>query len=266
MEPGLLPVVRRHWRLIAIVTAACALAGAIFATTAKKTYEAETDLLVGPVDADYATLQASGQLGRTYAELAASERVVVPAAHGAGVNLPPKKAVDKVSATSNEITRIVTIRVRNGDPRAAARMANGLAASLIELRRTLPPQPSAPVDALLREPELVGMRRSERAAVRRAAARVLTRTNAGVLQVIDRAEPPSGAVAPRVPLIVLLAAVAGALAAFAFAIVRDGLRRERVLDELEAPDLLDGYVARETAPREVEVDEWLGEKRRAESS
>jgi capsular polysaccharide biosynthesis protein len=264
MEPGLLPVVRRHWRLIAIVTAACALAGLIFATTATKTYEAQTDLLVGPVDADYATIQASGQLGRTYAELAASERLVGPAARRAGVALPPKEAVKKVTATSNEITRIVEVRVRNADPRAAARMANALAASLVELQRTLPPQPAAPVDALLREPELLRMTRSERAAVRRAAARVLTRTNAGVLQVVDRAEPPSGAVAPRVPLLVLLAAVAGAVAAFAFAIVRDGVRRERARDEL--PDLLDGYVARESAPRDVEVDEWLEGKRRAESS
>ena len=267
MEPGLLPVVRRHWRLIAIVTAACALTAAVFATTAAKTYEAETDLLVGPVDADYATLQAAGQLGRTYAELAASERLVGRAARDAGLTLPPKKAAEKVSATSNEITRIVEIRVRNSNPRKAARMANGLAASLMELRRSLPPQPSAPVDALLREPELARMTSAERAAVRRAAARVLTRTNAGVLQVVDRAEPPSGAVAPRVPLIVLLAALAGGVAAFALAIVSDGVRRERALDELELPDLLDSYVApRETGGRDVDVDKWLEAKGRAESS
>jgi capsular polysaccharide biosynthesis protein len=232
MEPGLLPVVRRHWRLIAIVTAACALTAAVFATTAAKTYEAETDLLVGPVDADYATLQAAGQLGRTYAELAASERLVGRAARDAGLTLPPKKAAEKVSATSNEITRIVEIRVRNSNPRKAARMAS-----------------------------------AERAAVRRAAARVLTRTNAGVLQVVDRAEPPSGAVAPRVPLIVLLAALAGGVAAFALAIVSDGVRRERALDELELPDLLDSYVApRETGGRDVDVDKWLEAKGRAESS
>jgi capsular polysaccharide biosynthesis protein len=265
VEPGLLPVVRRHWRLIAILTAACALIAGVVATTATKTYEAKTDLLVGPVDSDYATIQASGQLGRTYAELAASERLVGPAARNSGVALPPREAVKKVSATSNEITRIVEIRVRNSNPRVASRMANEIAASLIGLQRTLPPQPSAPVEALLREPELVRMTHGQRTAVRRAAMRVLTRTNAGVLQVVDRAEPPTGAVAPRVPLIVLLAAVAGGLAAFAFAIVSDGIRRERELDELDLPNL-DGYVVPpETGARDAVGDEWLETERRAES-
>ena len=263
-ETGLLPLARRRWRLIAAATVVCALVGLIVALTIPKTYEARTNLLVGPVNADYGTLQAAGQLGRTYAELARSEKLVGSAARAAGVKLSPPEAAKQVASTSNEITRVVDIRVRNENPRTAARMANAIAAGLIELRRNLPPQDSEPVDELMREGELVRLTAAQRADVRHAAERVLARTNAGLLQVVDGADVPATPVSPRLGLIVLLAALAGGLGALAFAIVTDAPRREPMLDELDLTEVLDGYTAADAESRSV--DEWLESRLRAESS
>src|SRR3954453_18653453 len=79
MGPGLLPHVRRWWWLLLACSLVGALGAWVVASSATKTYEAEAKLLVGPVSGDYPTLQAAGALGRTYAELAHSRRVV--AAH-----------------------------------------------------------------------------------------------------------------------------------------------------------------------------------------
>jgi polysaccharide biosynthesis transport protein len=246
-DPGLLPLIRRRWRLLGAAVIASALVGFVGASLATKTYEAQTRLLVGPVNAEYGTLQAAGQLGRTYAELARSVPVVQAAARQAGVQLSREEAEKAVVATSNEITRIVELRVRNADPGAAARIANALNARLIGLRRELPPQDSEPVDELMREDEVASLSAGQQDGVRRAARRVLGRTNAGLLEVIDRADAPRAPVAPRVGLIVLLAALAGGLAALAFAIVTERGGWESELDDLELAELVRGYNGSETA-------------------
>jgi uncharacterized protein involved in exopolysaccharide biosynthesis len=259
-------LVRRRWKVIAGATLASALLALVFAATTHKTYEANTELLVGPVNGDYGTLQAAGQLGRTYAELAKSNRLVQTAARSAGLTVSNDEAKKAVAATSNEITRIVEVRVRAGDAKAAARMANAVAGGLLALRRRLPPQDSEPVDELLREAELVRLTSGERAGVRRAAERVLGRTNAGALEVINRAEPPAGPVSPRVGLIVLLGALAGALAALAFFIFTEAGERESAFDDLEFADLLDDYNGPEIVPGGSPVDEWLNSTAREKSS
>src|SRR5215208_6767366 len=96
--PSLLPPLRRWWWLLAAAALVAALVAWPLATRAPKTYEAGAKLLVGPVSGDYPTLQASGALGRTYAELATSRRVVQPAARAAGIRISPQDAERAVSA------------------------------------------------------------------------------------------------------------------------------------------------------------------------
>jgi uncharacterized protein involved in exopolysaccharide biosynthesis len=89
--PGLVPLVRRWWWLLAAGAAVAAVCAWALASSAPKTYESNAELLVGPVSGDYPTLQASGALGRTYAELAHSRRMVEGAARAAGVTLTRKQ-------------------------------------------------------------------------------------------------------------------------------------------------------------------------------
>jgi uncharacterized protein involved in exopolysaccharide biosynthesis len=216
--PGLWPVVRRWWWLL---VAGAAVAGAIawiLASSATKTYESTAKLLVGPVSGDYPTLQASGALGRTYAELAQSRRTVEAAAREAGLRLTRREVDESVRATSNDVTRIVTLRVRLDDRRAAAALGHALSNQLLRLRRGVPADPAG---AVIDDPRLADLNARERRSLRDAVEKVVGVTNPGTLEVVEPADVPRDPVAPRVPLIVLLAALAGALVASAYAIVRE---------------------------------------------
>src|SRR5689334_8923521 len=132
--PGFILLVRRWWWLIGLGALVGALAAWLIASHASKAYQADTSLLVGPVSGDFSTLHASGELGKTYAELAASRPVVQAAARSARVRLTPSELQSAVTATSNDVTRIIDIRVRQSDPFAATRLANAVGQQLLELR------------------------------------------------------------------------------------------------------------------------------------
>jgi uncharacterized protein involved in exopolysaccharide biosynthesis len=220
---GLLPFVRRWGALLAAGALAAALIAWLFAATAGKTYEAEAKLLVGPVNADYPTLQAAGALGRTYAELAHSRPIVEAAAASARLRLTPDQVRDAVTATSNDVTRILDVQVRASDPHAAARFADALATQLVQVRRRAPAADVDPVVAIMREPAVADLSARQRHGVREAALHVIGESNAGDLRLVEGPAVPKHAVSPRVALLVVLAALAGALAVAAFAIVREGL-------------------------------------------
>jgi uncharacterized protein involved in exopolysaccharide biosynthesis len=217
--PSLLQTIRRWWWLLSAAALIAAGVAWAFAASADRTYEAETKLLVGPVSGDYPTLQAAGALGRTYAELAHSRRIVADAARSVGQRLSPKEVEGAVNATSNDVTRIVEVRARRGDPVVAARLANALAAQLLRLRRSVPEDPVATV---MGDPRIVALPRLQREAVQEAVARVVVSTNPGSLEVVERAVPPRSPVSPKVMLLVLLGALAGALAAAVYAILQEG--------------------------------------------
>src|SRR6186997_690998 len=125
--PGLMPLVRRWWWLLIAGAVVGAVAAYVVASNATKSYEAEAQLLVGPVSGDYPTLQASGAIGRTYAELAHSRRIVETAARTAGVTLTRDQVDNAVSADSNDVTRILDLHARYQNPEAAAKLAGAVA-------------------------------------------------------------------------------------------------------------------------------------------
>src|SRR3954454_19016351 len=122
--PGLLMLIRRWWWLVAMSAVAAAGIGWLVASQTAKTYTAETKLLVGPVSADFNTLHASGELGKTYAELATSRPILDAAARSAGIAPAPSERA--VSATSNDVTRIVDVRVSHRTAVGAAHLADAL--------------------------------------------------------------------------------------------------------------------------------------------
>ncbi len=174
---GLLPIIRRWLVVIIAATVMATLVGLLLGSAAGKTYEAKAQMLVGPLNTDRNTMQASGDLAQTYAELASSGTVLGTVARDVGV--PRHELASGVRATANSATRFLVIRARSQSAKGAAKVANGIALQLIELGRQDPSRPE------------------------------------GQLRVIDPATAPSSPVSPRLDLIVPLAAAAGLLGSLA---------------------------------------------------
>ena len=265
--PGFILLVRRWWWLIGLGAAVGALAAFLIASHAGKSYQSDTSLLVGPVSGDFSTLHASGELGKTYAELAASRPVVQAAARSAGVKLTPADLQGAVTATSNDVTRIIDIRVRQRNPQDAARLANAVGQQLLALRVRLPVQRTDAAKTILGDPSLATLSHAQRQVVRGAVGRYAWSSTAGDLAVVESALPSRHPVAPKVGLLVILAALGGALAAVLWASVREALAKAPA--EGEGFDVESFLPATNGASRETtaaELDRWLDEPRAPELS
>ena len=222
---------------------------------------------MGPVSGDFSTLHASGELGKTYAELAASRPVVQAAARSARVNLKPSELQTAVTASSNDVTRIIDIQVRNRNPFAAARLANAVGQQLLELRVRLPVQQTDAAKTILGDPSLAMLSHVQRQAVRGAVGRFGWSSSAGDLAVVESAVPSRHPVAPKVGLLVLLAALGGALAAVLWASVRDALATAPAEDEgFEVESFLPSSNGADYETTAAELDRWLDEPRATEHS
>jgi polysaccharide biosynthesis transport protein len=188
-SPGLarfLTVLRR-WRGMLVAAAVTAgLIGYFVASSGTPTYDTRAVLLVGPINTDLDTLRAAGQLAHTYAQLATSEPIVNATERRLGLrNLDPN-----ISASANDVTRLLTITVRDHNAAQGARIANAHAQELVALAR----------------------RRS-------------TRTpGPGALQIVDPAEAGSKPAGPGALPIALVSALAGFLGALGLAMLLDRSR------------------------------------------
>ena len=193
-----------------------ALAGGVIASVVasrmQPTYVADARLLVGPINGDKDTLLASGQLARTFAELATSRPVLESAITSSAVPTSVPQLTERVTTTSNDVNRIVAISVEDTQPRAAATLANAIATHLRELSTASSEKDAAALDALRRQPEIANLGPRARADVQAAAARVLQQ-NAGRIEIVEPAEPPADSSGPRVGLLTILGALAGLIVA-----------------------------------------------------
>lgn len=161
--------------------------GFLVAERLPPTYESDATLLVGPISADQDTLQASGSQARTYAGV--TETAVVVDRAAADVGLTPSSVKSKMDVTASDVTRLITVRARDGNAARAADIANAIANSLVAYSR----QFGVPTP---RE---------------------------GRLQIVERATPSTNPLGPSEQLIIPLAALAGLLAALGLAAVVDSL-------------------------------------------
>ncbi len=240
---GFIPLVRRWWPLLLVCTLLAGAAAYAFASRLEPTYEARVGLLTGPINTDFSTLRASGELARTYSELAMSGPVLRAGAKAAGVPGSLEEDIrPAVSASANEVTRIVNVRVRNSDAERAAAFANAIANRLVRMSTTLTPRETEAVDAFMASDEVESLPEGAADRVRAAVTRVFGRPAAGRLQVVDEALPTASPVAPAVPLMTVLAGFAGLLAAFVFALVREhsrtGVATEEDLSEISGAPVL----------------------------
>ena len=196
---GYLAVARRWWWTLLVATWVAGMAGLAVASTIPSTYEARTQLLVGPFNTDRETLSAAGALVQTYSELVTTAPVLQSAlAEVQGANLTVEELDGATRATANDTTRFLTIRVQGTDPEIAARLANALADEI--------------------------------------SARASSGTNRleGQLQVVDIATPPVDPIAPQRSLIVGLAALAALIGAMVLVMLVEYLSAAvRSDDELE---------------------------------
>jgi capsular polysaccharide biosynthesis protein len=175
---GYLAVIRRWWWTLVVATWVAALTGLVVASRIPPTYQADSRLLVGPLNTDLNTIRAAGQLVQTYAELSTTPSVLEAAAQELRLTMPLADLQEAVTSSPNDVLRILTIRVRDGDAAQAARIANGVA------------------DELIRRTSGSGVTQPE-----------------GQLTVIQFARADTTPVAPQVSLIVMLAALTGLLGA-----------------------------------------------------
>jgi succinoglycan biosynthesis transport protein ExoP len=180
-------IARRWWWTLLVSTWVAGLAGFILGSQIPPTYESRVRVLVGPVNADLNTIRASGSLVLTYAELAVSRPLIESTITELGLNLDPSVLRQQIRTTANDSTRFLTVTVRDGDPKQAAALANGLVGELVQF-----------------------------------AAQGTSRPE-GEVTVTDFAEAPTSPASPDVPLIVVMAAAAGLLGALVIVVFLEHL-------------------------------------------
>lgn len=199
---GFIPLAKRWWPVLLVAAVVSGVTAYAASSRVTPTYEAEARLLTGPINADFDTIRASSQLAQTYGELATSRRILTAVRGQLGLAQSVDELARSVTATGNEITRIVTIRARSEDAALAARIANAIATRLAQDSSQTPDQ------------------------------------TVGRLTIVDSAVPPTAPVAPQVPLITALAAIAGLIgAAVLVLLLQSG--RDTIEDE---EDLADAFV------------------------
>jgi capsular polysaccharide biosynthesis protein len=224
----LLPLLRRWWWVLLSAAVLAAVVGVGAASLMTPTYSADAQLLVGPINGDANTLQAAGQLSRTYADLADSRPVVVSAARAAGVRMGATKLQAAVSGSANEITRVVDVRVELHDAAQATALANAIGNGLIALSKGTPKQVDQAVQGLLSNAELQHLAARQPGLVQALAARLSASLAPGQLQVVQPAVRPSSPSSPKRAVMGLLGALAGALLAGVLLFVRESSTRTRL--------------------------------------
>ena len=135
----LLTLLRKHLRLVIVLPVACAIAVAAYAFLfMENTYSTTTSMYVLTLDQTatganlYSDLNASQQVANDIAQLMDSSRVRDDAARAVGL-----EDLDgfEISVASETNTRVITLTVTGGEPRAVAEVANALAESVGDVAR-----------------------------------------------------------------------------------------------------------------------------------
>jgi polysaccharide biosynthesis transport protein len=227
-EIGFIPVVRRWWWLLALATIGAAVTAHTLAEREAPTYASTATVLVGPLNTDFATVRAAGDLGRTYAEVAKSLPVLRAVAARAGAHIAARDLAKNVTATSNDVTRLVTLEVKSSRPRLAASLANALAAQLTEVSRTVAPDENDAIREFMAQSEVTRLPTRRQEAIHAAAVRIFGAGLTGRVRMIDPAVASDRTVAPKTTLLTVLGGLAGlALGAIAVLVAAAGGGRRR---------------------------------------
>jgi tyrosine-protein kinase len=206
-----LSILRRWWLALVVTAVIAGLCGYLLGGRAPESYAASSRLIVGPINTDAQTLKAAGQIGQTYAELATSEPIVAGVIAKLGLQVTAGELTREISASANEVTRLLTIKVSNADPKAAVRIADELAGQLQAVSRRDGQRPE------------------------------------GDLQIVQPASVPTSPANTSPLLIVIMAAMAGLVAAAGGVVLieyaRDAVHDTDDLGQLEGVQVLGAVVS-----------------------
>ncbi len=183
-------------RWLWVIVIATVLAGAIgyvMSSRSRPTYEATVRMLVGPYSADGNTQKTAGSLAATYTYYVTSKAIIDATAADLGAAVDDQYAWGETLARADQLTRILSIRVKSDDAELAARIANLLAANLAADVSRRNPSPEAS------------------------------------LTVIDPAQPPASPIAPKPLRTALVSAIAAFLGVLALGVLAEttGIGRAR---------------------------------------
>lgn len=155
-----LQVLRRNWRLIAVVTLAAVILAAGMTATATPVYRSTTQLFVSTPGGNTSDLlQGSSFTQRqitTYADLMTTPVILEPVVADLGIAETPAELASKVSATVPPNTVLIEISVVHEDRETAAELANAVAKQFTETVQELESVDGAsPVKATVVKPAQV---------------------------------------------------------------------------------------------------------------
>lgn len=188
-----LRVIRYHWMTVIVLVALGAAAGLAYAWTVPREYTARADVFVAVTGSSTTGELAQGsnfsqQQARNLSTVATREIVLAPVIDELGLSDSTAKLRSRVSTSVPLNTSMISISAVDPSPREAARIANLVAAKLAEVVPTLSPQ----VDG----------------------------TSPVRLRVVENAVPPNSPSAPHTPMLVILGALGGLVAAAAVILLR----------------------------------------------
>lgn len=212
---GYFAILRRWWWTLIVAIWVAGLAGFVLGSQIAPTYETRIRLLVGPINTDIDTLRAAGQLVQTYSELTTSQPLLDSVTRELGLPMSTGELRTRIRSTADDVTRLLTIRVIDEDPKRAVAIASTLGDELIQL-----------------------------------AAGGTTRPE-GELQTVDFPETPTDPIAPQLSLIVLLAGLGGLVAAVVVILLveymSDAMRSREDLEHLVPAPFLGKVTTDESA-------------------
>jgi succinoglycan biosynthesis transport protein ExoP len=237
-----LDAAKRWWWLLLVAAVLAGGMAYVVTSGVPPRYEAETRLLVGPVSGDKDTLTAAGQLSQTYAALVTSELVLAATKKETGFSLSLSRLRSKIDVNANDVTRILTIRVSDGDADVAATLANTLANELaVFIEKGLGPTAGGAATGTTSTDTGATTTGGQTSGTQSTNAQV-SAALASQVHVIDKATPASKPVGAATYLIVPGAAIAGVVGALALLVALDllgsGVRDREELSRLADVDVL----------------------------
>lgn len=131
-----LRLLRRHWAIILASVMAGVIAGGIASLAVKSTYTAETQLFVAiQSSGSVADLQQGNTFSQarvqSYVQTVGTPAVLQPAIDSLGLDLTPAQLSERIEASADLNTVIITITATDSSPVQAAAIAQAVADSLI---------------------------------------------------------------------------------------------------------------------------------------
>jgi succinoglycan biosynthesis transport protein ExoP len=202
-------VLRERWWVVAAAVAACVAISLALSLSATKEYEATSRILVGQATTDITalinsnavpTLDPQRQQG-TALELVTSTAVAERVVRALDLREDPGAVADRIVATAEADTDLVSITASDASPQRAADLANAFAEQYRDGRTAADRQRLAQAEELLERQiaelpttEVAQRRQLELALQQVTALRVVSTGNA---EVVDRARVPTSASSPR---------------------------------------------------------------------